>query len=37
MDQMKNVEVNVVAEAKNRAKIEYLKEDLKAIKEAGLV
>jgi len=37
MDQMKNIEVNVVQEAKNRKEIEYLKEDLKAIKEAGIV
>lgn len=33
LDQFSKVEVEVVAEAKNRQKIEYLKEDIKAIKE----
>jgi hypothetical protein len=37
MDQISKVEVNVVEVAQNRKKIEYLKEDLRAIKEANMV
>lgn len=37
LDQSSKVEVEVVAEAKNRAKIDYTKEDIKAIKEGGLI
>jgi len=37
LDQSSKVEVEVVAEAKNREKIDYLKEDIKAIKEGGLI
>lgn len=37
MDQISKVEVNVVEESKNRTAIHYMKEDLKAIKEAGMV
>jgi hypothetical protein len=37
MDQISKVEVNVIEESKNRKKIEYLKEDLRAIKEANMV
>jgi len=37
MDQISKVEVNVVEEAKNRKKIDYTKEDVRAIKEAGIV
>ena len=37
LDQFARVEVNVVQEATNRRKIEYLKEDIKAIKEPGLI
>lgn len=37
LDQSSKVEVEVVAEAKNRSKIDYSKEDIKAIKEGGLI
>lgn len=37
MDQVAKVEVNVVEVAQNRKKLEYLKEDIKAIKEAGII
>jgi hypothetical protein len=37
LDQSSKVEVEVVSEAKNRAKIDYTKEDIKAIKEGGLI
>lgn len=37
LDQFSKVEVNVVEVAQNRKKIEYLKEDIKAIKEPGLI
>ena len=37
LDQIQKVEVQVVAEAMNRKEIDYLKEDLKAIKAANLI
>lgn len=37
LDQSSKVEIDVVAEAKNRSKIDYSKEDIKAIKEGGLI
>jgi len=37
MDQVAKVEVNVIEESKTRTTINYLKEDLRAIKEAGMV
>jgi len=37
LDQIQKVEVQVVAEAKNRKEIEYLKEDIKAIKQANML
>lgn len=37
LDQSSKVEVEVVAEAKNRSKIDYSKDDIKAIKEGGLI
>lgn len=37
MDQVSKVEVDVVEVAVNRKKIEYMKEDIKAIKEAGII
>jgi len=37
LDQQSKVEVEAVAEAKLRQKIEYLKEDIKAIKEPSLI
>jgi hypothetical protein len=37
LDQQSKVEVNVVEVAVNRKKIDYLKEDIKAIKEAGII
>lgn len=37
LDQSSKVEVEVVTEAKNRSKIDYSKEDIKAIKEGGLI
>lgn len=37
LDQFSKVEVDVVQEAVNRKKIEYAKEDIKAIKEPGLI
>jgi len=37
MDQVSKVEVDVVEVAQNRKKIEYMKEDIKAIKEAGII
>lgn len=37
LDQQSKVEVNVVETAVNRKRIDYLKEDIKAIKEAGII
>jgi hypothetical protein len=37
LDQIQKVEVPVLAEAKNRQEIEYLKEDIKAIKQANII
>jgi len=37
MDQIAKVEVNVIEESTTRKTINYLKEDLRAIKEAGMV
>ena len=37
LDQFSKVEVNVVAEAKNRVIKEYAKEDIKAIKEQNML
>jgi hypothetical protein len=37
LDQVAKVEVNVIEESKTRQQISYLKEDLRAIKEAGMV
>lgn len=37
LDQFSKVEVNVVAKAQNRVTVEYAKEDIKAIKEQGLL
>jgi|TARA_B110001450_G_scaffold106592_1_gene100946 hypothetical protein len=37
LDMHAYVEVNVVAQAKNRQTIEYLKEDIKAIKEQNML
>lgn len=37
LDQVAKVEVNVIEESKTRTQISYLKEDLRAIKEAGMV
>lgn len=37
LDQQSKVEVTVVEQAVNRKKIDYQKEDIKAIKEAGIL
>lgn len=37
LDQFSKVEINVVAEAKNRVMFEYAKEDIKAIKEQNML
>jgi hypothetical protein len=37
LDQFSKVEVNVVAQAQNRVTVEYAKEDIKAIKEQGIL
>jgi len=37
LDQISKVEVNVVPEPTNRVKIEYMKEDIRAIKEANML
>ena len=37
LDQSDKVEVNVVEQAVNRKRIDYMKEDIKAIKEAGII
>ena len=37
LDQSDKVEVTVVEQAVNRKRIDYMKEDIKAIKEAGII
>lgn len=37
LDQVAKVEVNCIAQAKNRKEVEYSKEDIKAIKEQNML